>query len=57
MTSEKEIGNSGSGAVWERWLGLVGHSRTVSEVSENTGQGSQGERRLQVNSERELKDQ
>lgn len=39
-TSEKEVGNSGSGAVWERRLELVGESRIRPEVSENTGQGS-----------------
>lgn len=55
-TSEREVGNSGSGAVWERELGLEGE-RTGLEVSGNTGQGSQGERSLRVNRERTMKDQ
>ena len=41
-TGGRVVGNSGSGAVWERRLGLVGESRTGSEVTGNTGQESQG---------------
>lgn len=37
----KEVGKSGSGAVWERRLGLVGDRKIGSEVSGNTGQQSQ----------------
>lgn len=46
-TGERVVGNSGSGAVWERRLGLVGESRTGSEVTGNTGQESQGDRSQQ----------
>lgn len=38
-------------------LGLVGESRIESEVGRNKGQGSQGERRLEINRERKMKDQ
>lgn len=55
-TSGREVGNSGSGAVWESKLGLEEERRGL-EVSGNTGQGSQGERRLRVNRERKMKDQ